>query len=523
MRRNIYLFLSLFLMIIMLAVGCENQVNPQEETNLEDTIRQTVASKSKNYNFLKDEHFMENIDKFIDKIKAKNSNSNISYTVGLLDEDNIPEIAVFIGKDPTKSEDTGRLEIYGFKDFKYVLLDSEDMNYDVSNYQMEIGKISEDQRGLFLNNKARANSGVTYGYILEEDKLKSILDNEKICLISISTDNEIKDIDGDGILNFSISTIDPETEASDVENADKMTIWYRWNESDTGKVIKVERNDLSKAPSNKTAYRKISQSLERDFSKSLDLLQSNKDLLSKYDTTKLLKEYIDQLNSKSYDKSLEIGKLFQEHQEGQSLDYLFLKYDLDTEKINQVGFLSSSRAFKDEPRLKNHLVKNLDLGYKLNLREGLYYYSTDYDRLLDLFKDYTTREYEDYLKILSLNSQSTYLPNGDLAISDENLVDRILLVESFKMVYPFSDLFKEISYAYRVYVSSYLYGDSKNPKFDPESGKIKDKALEEFNTRIEKYPYTTFAGILRDFLDAVKDNNNKINDNIRERLNKRLE
>ena len=70
---------------------------------------------------------------------------------------------------------------------------------------------------------------MTYGFIVEEGKLKSILNPRKVNLVSIFTENRIEDIDGDGILEFSVYTVDPETEDSSVEGSDKMTLWYQWD------------------------------------------------------------------------------------------------------------------------------------------------------------------------------------------------------------------------------------------------------------------------------------------------------
>lgn len=115
------------------------------------------------------------------------------------------------------------------------------MNYDNTNYEIAIGKISEATKGILLNNSVGAHSGITYGFILEDNKLKSILNENKISLISIYTENQIKDIDNDGILEFSIFTIDPETEGKNIEDSDKMVLWYKWDGKDSGDLVKVER------------------------------------------------------------------------------------------------------------------------------------------------------------------------------------------------------------------------------------------------------------------------------------------
>ncbi len=51
---------------------------------------------------------------------------------------------------------------------------------------------------------------------------------------------------------------------------------------------------------------------------------------------------------------------------------------------------------------------------------------------------------------------------------------------------------------------------------------MKDEILQEYENTIAKYEYTTFADIIRDFMGWLKENGNIINDDIREKLNERL-
>ncbi len=90
-----------------------------------------------------------------------------------------PELIVFRERNPEDKNDEGRLEVYKFNGEKYDLLDSVSMNYDNTNYQLIVGKISETQNGIYLNNQVGAHSGITYGFVLEEGSLVSILDDKK--------------------------------------------------------------------------------------------------------------------------------------------------------------------------------------------------------------------------------------------------------------------------------------------------------------------------------------------------------
>ena len=112
--------------------------------------------------------------------------------------------------------------------------------------------------------------------------------------------------------------------------------------------------------------------------------------------------------------------------------------------------------------------------------------------------------------------------DGSLMIARDKLAERILLVESFKIIYPYSNLLPKVNEIYKWYVYTYFYGDNHVPNFDENTFVMKEEILEDFEKTIEKYQYTNFADIIKDFIDNLKQNNNIINDDIREKLNERL-
>lgn len=459
---------------------------------------------------------------FIDTLKSENSNSQINYSIGNLDDDNIPELAIFIGKNPEDEEDEGSLEVYKFDGEKYALMDSVSMNFDASNYQIEIGNLSKEKSGILLNNDVGKRSGMTYGFILKDDKIKSILNSKKLNLVSILTQNQIKDIDNDGILEFSIYTIDPETEDVTIDGSDKMTIWYKWDGKDSADILKVERKELSKDSSDKKLYNQINQSINDDFPNFINLLLANKEKLSNYDNTSLLNKYIDKLESLSYSKSLRIENLFIKNQENKDIDPISDKYEIDINDLNNLEYLNREKVLGDAIEIKEDLMRNINLGYQLSNKEESYYYSVDYKKLSSLFEDNITREYRDYLQIISVNSNQKSSDKGSIDTLDGKLIDRILLLESFKIIYPFSDWYEEVNSIYKSYIYIYLYGDNK-PNFDIETGKIKDSTFEKFQNTISEYPSTNFTDIIREFLNSLEKNSFMLNDTIRIELENRLE
>lgn len=515
--KKLLKILGLFLGLNILIIGCSNTEALPIKLDLEDSIKEIILSKGENYDFLNDNVYIEYMEDLANKFSTDEK-----YAIGHLNGNNIPELVIFNEKDSSDVDDEGSLDVYSFDGTKYALLDTINMSFDNSNYEMKIGKISENQRGILLNNNIGTHSGLTYGFVLEDGKLKSILNDKKVPLISIYTDNEIKDINNDGILNFSVITIDPETEDITIEGSDKMTLWYKWNGKDSATLIKVEREDYSKKDSNKRIFNKGKNLISNDFLNSLDFIIENKDALSKFDLSILIKDYIENIKSLSSQRGSEINDLFYKDGKDQNVNYVSGNSTTSIENLNSLEYLNREKILKDNQDIKKHLIDNINLGLKLNMSEGMYYYSVDYQKFINLFDEDILNEYMDYLQILAFNSNEPFMDDGSLMIGLDHLIERILYAESFKMIYPYSDLLPEIHEIYSNYINIFFFGDLHNPNFDQDTKIMKEKALEQFKEVASNYEFTNFAYIINDFLIWLQENNNIVDDFVREKLYNRL-
>ena len=121
-----------------------------------------------------------------------------------------------------------------------------------------------------------------------------------------------------------------------------------------------------------------------------------------------------------------------------------------------------------------------------------------------------------------MDTNEPHMIDGSLVISMEKLAERILQVESFKFVYPYSNLLGEVKDIYSRYINTYFFGDLHDPNYDRQTFKMKEEALQEFENALEKYHYTYFADIIRFFVDSLKENNYIVDDSIRNKLQERL-
>jgi hypothetical protein len=512
--KNKFTILLLLLIIIssLFIYGCEVSTEDiiPESMPIEDSIKEIISSKGENYDFLNDELFIK-------KINELGISNN--FTLGNLDDgDTIPELVVFKERNPEDTNDQGKLEVYKFNGEKYDLLDSIGMNYDNNNQQMVIGKISETQNGLLLINQVGSNASVTYGYILENNKLKSILNNKKMSLISSDTKSEIKDVDGDGILEFSIYIIDPETEEQNSQEYDKIVLWYKWDEKDSGNLIMTDRSADTQSLDIMT-FKSNDENIDIPDENFITYLKEHSSEYDKYKISELIGEHINKLNSNIEANSLELDKLITKYQGDNNFDYLEKKYGLSLERINDLEYLKREKILQTEPELKEQLIKNISMDYKVTTTEGMYNYVVNYKKIIDNFGLNTTKEYRDYLNIKSRESNEAFLKDGALMISREKLAARIVEIESFRKTYPYSEYIDELNEMYKKYVLNFIFGNVNTPNYDDSNKKFSDGSIAVFQNTINKYPESYLSEILQQFISEISLNANTFNQEIKEKIN----
>ena len=507
MKLKRILLLALILTSSIFIYGCNAKNIVPAEIPLEDSIKEIILSKGKDYDFLRDELFIEKVN----ELGLSND-----FVLGNLDDDSIPELVVYINRDYNDVNDPGKLQVFKFNGEKYALLDSIDMNYDNSNYLLVVGKISPVQNGLLLSNQVGAHSTITYGYILENGKLKSILNDKKIGLLSTYAMNEIKDMDNDEILEFSIYTNDPESKDQSSAGSDKIVLWYKWDGIDSGDIIHVEKFSTIE---NIGSMSKLDATISSpDDSQMLSYLLEHSSEYDKYGLTGEIDAYITRLEENRQAKSLLIDELFKKYQ-NVNVNYLLNEYGLSLERLNDIEYLKREKTLSKETDLKDILIQDLSMGYKLESSEGMMYYLIDNQKILDSFGQLITNEYRDYLKIKARESNNLHQMGGSLMISRDRLTDRIIEIEMFRRSYPYSQHVDDVNEMYFNYVTAYLYGTHISPNYDISTNIYGAGSLAIFKDTINNYSDYYFSDIIQRFFDELTLNNNVLTDDIRELIN----
>ncbi|WP_422487282.1 hypothetical protein [Gudongella sp. DL1XJH-153] len=538
MKNKIYSLLILTIIFGIILSGCGSSSQDMNTMTAEDSIESFFPFDD---SLLESEFTRNKIESYLLQINPDVDISEGHYAIGDLTGDEIPEIAMYIKRNPANIDDQGSLLVYSYDSSEYVLTDKVHMNYDNTNYILKIGNISDNVRGLLLSNQVGSKAGVTYGFILEERSLKNILNPKKVNLFSVTTSNSIMDIDGDGILEFSICSIDPETTADNPSDADIIELWYRWNGKDSADFIDISENasedsmivatpresQMMEAPQEFGIMTETEESqiavmtIDEPYPGNTDYrdyLIENLDNYSAMEVTNNLKEHIFSLKvNKSY-RSLDVATLFSKYMKDYSFDSFFEKYGLSQERLNDEEYLGRDRILQSESDLKEMMIRNLDLGYLLVAGNGKYNYEIDYGGFVDDFGGNITNEFRKYLKIMSRETSSPHRNNGLLLIDKSSLADRITEIEAFRLTYSYSEFKDEVLAIYENYMNSMLYLTQTGDVFDQETGNYKDNSKQILQEIINKYPDSHMSDVINIMLEKVETSNGIITPTIRKEI-----
>ncbi len=507
MNKRIFLFLFLLFIISSLLFGCgteDMQMNLSLESINESNVDILNSSKYKNH-----------IEEHLKQLDPEINISKVNYAFGDLDGDSIPELALYIERDPEDLGDQGALVVYKLINNEYKMLDKVPMNYDNANNILKLGMLSKEQAGILINNQVGIKAAVTYGYILEDGKLKSILNPKKVNLISLDSMESIEDIDGDGILEFGIFTVDPETEETKVEDAKKIILWYKWDGFDGAIFVK---KDIIKAKSTrKSRASGAMDSLIPGSEHFLEGLQKNMDASSKSYLSALLSCHIKNLEVNSSYNSLDIAALFSKYIKNSSLLDFLETYNLTNNRINDIDYIKRNKVLEAEADLKSMLTKNLNKGYYLSLKEGRYIYTPYYSKFASDFSKSLTKELQGYLGIMTKSTDLPHVNQDTLLIDKIDLAKRLQEIENYRIAYSYSEHIDSINNLYRDYLSALLFYSTEGGIL-MDSKIVSDKELDMFIDIVNSYPEAYFSQLVNELLVLLNNNQNSLSPEIRKQI-----
>ena len=228
----------------------------------------------------------------------------------------------------------------------------------------------------------------------------------------------------------------------------------------------------------------------------------NKDILNNFVENK--KSVIERLKTskpeeanKIYNDYLKISQLIIENINTEHLDFLNNIYNEDSEYYFTEKDWKTANKF-----LNNYDLKIFDLAeVEVRIMEVPNYY-------YNIFKDYVTDDYREYLEITSKEKEEPYYT--DVLVSYDKIADRIIVWENFLKKYPNSDLAEKANEECNTYRRIYILGSYNSPTREggwenSELFYIPENNLKEFNRFIEKYPDSPTVELIKYYLENYKN------------------
>ena len=224
--------------------------------------------------------------------------------------------------------------------------------------------------------------------------------------------------------------------------------------------------------------------------------------------------FLDQkmLNEIESKKNNVIAKLKSSNQK--EADRLFNQYYNETSEYfyeNGNGILNENIRSKSFNKAELNEINSKILNkYGLILEyagEGTYAVGARPDFYYNIFKDYVSDAYREYLKITADKNEGKFVDDAGITITFKELGDRIIVWENFMKKYPDADkdLKKNVKEKVLQYRNAYILGMDNTPTIS--SGKnpsILEKNNREFDRFIKAYPKSPTAEIIKYFQKNYK-------------------
>ncbi|WP_335995979.1 tetratricopeptide repeat protein [Fusobacterium polymorphum] len=230
----------------------------------------------------------------------------------------------------------------------------------------------------------------------------------------------------------------------------------------------------------------------------------NKDILDNFVENK--KSVIERLKistpeeaNEIYNDYLKISQLIIENINTEHLDFLNNIYNKDSEYYFTEKDWETANKF-----LNNYDLEIFDLAEtEVRIMEVPNYY-------YNIFKDYVTDDYREYLEITYKENKEPYFTDGSILVPYDKIADRLLTWENFLKKYPNSDLAEIANEKCNTYRRIYILGSDNAPTREGgwennELFYIPENNLKEFNRFIEKYPDSPTVELIKFYLENYKN------------------
>ena len=232
------------------------------------------------------------------------------------------------------------------------------------------------------------------------------------------------------------------------------------------------------------------------------------------DTYKLFEEFAE--NKKEIMEKLktlnkdEANKLYEQYVEDN--ENILYKIVEATEKfLDSIYYGSAEEQFTEKDwNDTNKILNKYDLEL-WDIGEGMVTIRELPHLYYDVFKDYVTDDYKEYLKIWAKDHEELYQADAGLSISFEELGDRIARWENFLNKYPNSILKPKVTALLNSYREDYILGMENTPTIDGGYDNVPitiyEEAKKEYDRFMKKYPNSPTVELIKYFIENYKNEN----------------
>ncbi len=187
------------------------------------------------------------------------------------------------------------------------------------------------------------------------------------------------------------------------------------------------------------------------------------------------------------------------------LMFKYFEYKFDYNKIDSIK----------EQKLKDLLTDIVWGGFKIEETEGTFMVVVDYDNLKTFNKN-VDDEINTYIDVMALRYNDPISIDEGLAIAPEELVNRIIQMESYIKNYDNKQREEIIISMYEGYIMVYMSGTDNTPVFDFDTGVISPDMFKKFEETASKQKDMIFGKILSKYVELLKlegfNNTEKVQD-----------
>ncbi|WP_160496646.1 hypothetical protein [Paenibacillus dendrobii] len=178
------------------------------------------------------------------------------------------------------------------------------------------------------------------------------------------------------------------------------------------------------------------------------------------------------------------------------------------QKMNEIGYPMDINNIKGDDTLKQWLLDQQKGGLALGNTEGQFYWKVDY-KTLHKYDKYVSNDIKSYIALKALETEKNYFEDGTIAITREELGDRILKAEYYLTEHPDGLRAKEVLQIYKQYLNTYLT-DYRYDAIDDKTLKLLPTVKKSYQSFMSEHPDSKTTILVKKYLEVIDKNKDVI-------------